>query len=218
MVHLIGRRPRRPPQRRRQSRVRRPADPHPGGFHIVLTLPANFNPDRMFDTSDSVQAAKTARAQTASAVAVVADTTPRAATAPSRALPDCTPPPPSTASCSCLVRRSFAGRRRGAPGTRRLAGGQRGHAQLAKRPRRARGSGRRGHRRRAHGRPPPHVVGQAFAAHRLGGYRLSTWTGRPFPQRHRHVRSPGRTASNARVDGLFPHSPRGPLFGPTFLG
>ena len=56
-----------------------PLIPRPGGFHVtVLTLPANFNPDRMFDTSDPVRAAEIAREQTASAVAIVPDPNPAA--------------------------------------------------------------------------------------------------------------------------------------------
>jgi hypothetical protein len=56
-----------------------PLIPRPGGFHVtVLTLPANFNPDRMFDTSDPVRAAEIAREQTASAVAIVPDLNPAA--------------------------------------------------------------------------------------------------------------------------------------------
>jgi hypothetical protein len=56
-----------------------PLIPRPGGFHIlVLTLPAKFNPDSMFDTSDPVRAAEIARQQTASAVAIVPDPNPAA--------------------------------------------------------------------------------------------------------------------------------------------
>jgi hypothetical protein len=56
-----------------------PLIPRPGGFHVtVLTLPANFNPDSMFDTSDPVRAAEIAREQTASAVAIVPDPNPAA--------------------------------------------------------------------------------------------------------------------------------------------
>src|SRR4029450_3643939 len=56
-----------------------PLSPRPGGFHLtVLTLPARFNPDSMFDTSDPVRAAEIAREQTASAVAVVPDPNPAA--------------------------------------------------------------------------------------------------------------------------------------------
>jgi hypothetical protein len=54
-----------------------PLVPRPGGFHvIVLTLPPNFNTDGMFDLSDPVRAAETARAQTAASVAVVPDPNP----------------------------------------------------------------------------------------------------------------------------------------------
>jgi mannose-6-phosphate isomerase-like protein (cupin superfamily) len=54
-----------------------PLVPLPGGVHvIVLTFPAGYNTDMMFDTSDPVSAAAAAREQMEAAVAVVPDPNP----------------------------------------------------------------------------------------------------------------------------------------------
>ena len=54
-----------------------PLVPLPGGVHvIVLTFPAGYNTDAMFDTSDPVRAAAAAREQMEAAVAVVPDPNP----------------------------------------------------------------------------------------------------------------------------------------------
>ncbi len=94
----------------------------------------------MFDTSASVQAAKTARAQTASPVAVVADPNPAGSYG---TIPGFTGLH-ATASIYCLMQLS-------------------GEAVFVLED------------------ADPHVVGQAFAAHRRGGYRLSTMDGPPIP-------------------------------------
>ena len=74
MVDLVGGRPGRPPQRRRAARLHRPADPRAlAGSTSRPHPPGLLQPASMFDTSDSARAAQTARAQTAGAVAVVAD-------------------------------------------------------------------------------------------------------------------------------------------------
>ena len=115
-----------------------PLIPRPGGFHVtVLTLPANFNPDSMFDTSDPVRAAEIAREQTAGAVAIVPDPNPAASYG---TIPGFTGLH-ATASIDCFMPLSGeavrARRRRGPPGTRRLADRQRCHTRLAERSRRA---------------------------------------------------------------------------------
>jgi hypothetical protein len=54
-----------------------PLVPRPGGCHVLtMTLPAGFNTDVMFDTSDPHRAATEARVQMARAVAVVPDPNP----------------------------------------------------------------------------------------------------------------------------------------------
>src|SRR4029453_10992697 len=87
MVHLIGRRPVVLPNDGARPEFADPLIPHPSGFHIVLTSQPTSTPTACSAPPTRSRQPRPPAPQTASAVAVVADTTPRAATAPSQALP-----------------------------------------------------------------------------------------------------------------------------------